>query len=259
MSGFVDKKMLIEVEKPVSLEFKYLRPSLLLGLLKNLKENEKNFDIIKIFEIGSVFYRQEDEENQLKKISILSTDDDFYSLKGKIDVFLNEFTGENIEYLPDDVSLLEKGRSATIRCSGEAIGVMGDISFQALGSLKINKKAVAAEIDVNSLASLKERVKEYESIYRVPPLIRDIAVLVPENTLYSGVFEKIKKLGGKTLKNIELFDYYKGKEIPKDKKSFAFRLYFQLPDKTLSSEEASKLQEKIVDGIDSVEGWAVRK
>jgi len=96
-------------------------------------------------------------------------------------------------------------------------------------------------------------------VSRFPSSRRDIALLVPQETLYDEVLQKIRKAGGKTLRNIELFDVYKGKEIPEGMKNFAFRLYFQHKGKTLTSKEVNRMYEKIIAVLEEVSDWKVRK
>ncbi len=256
---FFNKKELIEVEKPVSLEFKYLRPSLYIGLLKNLSENEKNIEKVDIFEIGSVFFMKDDPVEE-KRIGLISNNIDFYEFKGRLESFFKNYIIDDVHYQENDENtFFKKGRSAKIIYDNKEIGVFGEVSEKIKKEFKLKKDTVIGELYLSTLSQFDGRIKIYEPIPKVPPLIRDIAVLVPDTTIYKDVLEKIKKSGGKMLKRVELFDYYKGKEIAKNKKSFAFRLYFQLQDKTLSAEEVNKQQEKIMEAIEATSNWKVRK
>ncbi len=256
---FFDKKNLVEVEKPVSLEFKYLRPSLFVGLLRNLGENEKNIEKVDIFELGSVFY-QNDEYKEEKRIGVVSNSSDFYDMKGKIDSFLKDYLLDTVGYQENsDNIFFNEGRSAKIIYKGLEVGVFGEVSERAKKEFKIKKDAAFAELYLNVFSQFENRIKIYDPIPKVPSLVRDIAVLVPDSTPYTDVLEKITKTGGKIIKKVQLFDYYKGKELEKQKKSFAFRLYFQLQNKTLSAEEVNKQQQKIIEAIDAVSEWKVRK
>jgi len=258
-AGCYDIKELIEMEKPVSLEFKYLRPSLFLGLLKNVAENEKNYQNIRIFELGSVFFKKETESTELKKLSAVSTVDDFYQMKGKIETFFKKLSGRNTSYKEtEENSILNKNRSAEILFNSEKIGFLGEVSHEARKRLKIKSEVVLFEIDFGKIVNAYKKVKEYEQVLKFPPSVRDISVLVPKNEPYLNVLEKIKKEGGTMLRKVDIFDFYEGKEIPKDMKNFAFRLTFQAKNKTLSSKEVNALQEKIIKALNGVSEWKVR-
>lgn len=260
-ASFYQKDNLLEVEKPVSLEFKYLRPSLLPELLRNLKENEKTFEEVMIFEIGKIFYKSSNNSaKEEKKLGIISSSDDFYSLKGKINVFLSNLFVGDISYSSYEKEDIFDGlRSATVSLNGEVIGNFGEISEKTRNKLKIKSKAVIADFDFERLLEFYKETKTYEPVARFPSVIRDLSVLVFGETRYIEVAEKIRKEGGKTLKELTLFDVYEGEELGKNRKSFAFRLYFQDKGKTLSAETINKLQEKIINALDEVSGWKVRK
>ncbi len=252
-------KNLIEVEKPVSLEYKYLRPSLLPGLLENIKENEKNFKEIKIFELGRVFF-YDDVAKEKKMISGVMAPDNFYEMKGALDVFFEKINIEDISYFPvQDENFLNLNRSAKIISGDVVIGYVGEISSEIRGKINLKKKVSVFEIDFEKIVEIASEIKPYDQISRFPFMIRDLAVLVPEKTLHDEVLKEIKNAGGILLRNIDLFDVYKGESIPEGQKNFAFRLFFQAKNKTLSPEEANRLQEKVIKALDSKPEWKVRK
>ncbi len=255
-----EKKKLIEMEKPVSLEFKYLRPSLIPGLLKNLSENKKNYEKINLFEIGSIFHKSEVGTKEERMLSIVSSSDDFYQLKGKLDSFFGQMSVSNISYQrKGEKELFNKKRSAKISAGREDIGFIGEISEEIKKEMKLKENIVIVEINFEKVTDMYKEIKEYESILKFPASVRDLAVLVPKKTFYKDVFEKIKKEGGTLLKEVSLFDFYEGKEVPEGMKSFAFRLIFQAKNKTLSSEEVNVIFEKIINALEEISEYKVRK
>jgi len=261
-AGFYKKGKLLEVEKPVSLEFKYLRPSLLPGLLKGVKKNENNFERVMMFEIGKVFWKEDEgKTEERKRFSAISSTDDFYGMKGKADVFLKKFFEGDVsyEFCEEGEGIVDKRRSATVFINGEEVGVVGEVAENVRDKKKINSGATILDLDFEKLTRFYKEKEVYSPIPKFPSLIRDLSVLVPKDTIYEDVASRIKKAGGKTLKELTLFDLYEGKEIGKGKKSFAFRMYFQDRGKTLSAEMANDLQEKIISALDEVPGWKVRR
>ncbi len=258
-SIFFDKKSLIEMEKPVSLEFKYLRPSLLPNILGNFAENEKNFEEVNIFEIGNIFYKNEDGFQEKKKMAVISSSD-FYKVKGDIAFFLKKFLLEEADFVENEEGVFfEKNASAKIIAKGEEVGVFGEVSQKTKNIIKIKNNAVLVDFDFEKILYLYKEVKTYEPIFRFPASLRDVAVFVPGKTTYADVLKKIKNTGGKKLKEVELFDVYTGKEVPQGFKSFAFRLFFQDEKKTLSSKEVNELYQKIIITLDKTEDWKVRQ
>ncbi len=261
-SSFFDNYTLIEVEKPVSLEFKYLRPSLFPGLLKNIKENEKNFNEIDFFEIGKVFFNnpQSYDTKEEKRLSIASSSNNFYKIKGKVDLFLRKLLLEEPVYIRSkeednffDLPIVE------VLIKDEKVGSFGYLSKNVKREKKIESNLIIADFDFEKLTKFYKEVKEYKQISRFPAVIRDLSITVPEETEYIEVEKKIKKGGGRKLEEINLFDFYKGKEIGENKKNFAFRLYFRDEKGTLSGEIVNKLQDKIISTLEEDPEWKVRK
>jgi phenylalanyl-tRNA synthetase beta chain len=242
------------------LEFKYLRQSLIPGLLKNLSENRKNYEKINLFEIGSIFYKSEEGTKEERVLSLISSSEDFYQLKGKIDLFLEKIFLSSVSYhQKGKKELFHDKKTGEIFIGKEKVGFLGEITEEIKKGMKIKENILIAEINLEKIIEMYKEIKDYEPILKFPPSVRDLAVLVPEKTLYKDVFEKIKREGGTLLKEISLFDFYKGKEVPEGMKSFAFRLIFRAKNKTLSSEEVVVVFEKIINALEEVSEYKVRK
>lgn len=269
---FFPKEALIELENPLSSQFKYLRPSLIPHLLNNVQKNQKNFKEIKIFELGKIFRKisnlKSQKSNILEKkmLTGLMTGDAFYQAKGVIDVLLNKMGISNIWYdsyqpTPEDseLSFWQPKRSAEIKVNHQEIGFLGEISPSVLESFKIENKIVIFEIDFEKLKELASEEQEFRIISPYPAAMRDIAILVPRQVLVEEVLNKIELAGGKLIRDIDLFDIYEGEEIPEGKKSLAFHIIYQAPDRTLSSEEIDEIQNRIIQFLEAEIGWEVRR
>ncbi len=97
------------------------------------------------------------------------------------------------------------------------------------------------------------------SIPRFPAILRDLAVVVVSETPADAVMSKMRKLGGELLQQVEIFDVYKGKPIPDDRKSLAFALRYQSLERTLTDEEVNLLNSRILEGIQQEFGAEWRK
>lgn len=264
----LDLVKLIELENPISDEFKYLRPSLLINLIKNIQENQKNFKQFKLFEIGKIFYQQKEKLFEKKMISgvIFGEKDGFYLIKGIIDSLLEQLGVSDVFYdeyqpTPEDslCSFWHIRKSAEIKVSNKEIGFLGEISKKVTSLYDIHSEIYAFDIDFDKLSKLASEEQEYLPISKYPAAVRDIAILTPLNTKVADVMNAIYGAGGKLLKDVDLFDIYMGEEIPDGKKNLAFHLIFQSDQKTLSSEEVDKLFTKIIQALEENPEWEVRK
>ena len=254
---------LIEVENPVSLEQKYLRPSLIPNLLKNVQTNQKIFQDIKIFELGKIFQKPNKEKRMLTGLMLGNA---FYQVKGLIDLLLNKLGISNIWYdefkaTPEEsrAAIWHPKKCAEIKVNHEEIGFLGEISPRILEDLKISMRLVIFDFDFEKLTKLASEEHEYRPISRFPAAIRDLAVLVPSETGVEEVLNKIEASGGPLIRDIDLFDIYEGEELPEDKKNLAFHIIFQSKTRTLSSKEIDEIQNKIIKAIEEEPEWQVRR
>jgi phenylalanyl-tRNA synthetase beta chain len=268
--GFKEKE-LVELENPMSAFNKYLRPSLIPNLIKNVKENFKNFDRIKFFEIGKVFKEEKGKVKETEMVSgIFSSkkgkDNLFYEIKGSLEGFFDKLGITDIwfdDYKadPEDSSscLWSLGKSAEIKSNKEEIGFLGQINEEILKDFNIKERVFAFDLNFEKLIELISEENEYSPISFYPSAVRDIAVLVPIETKVVEVLNIINSSGGMLVRDVDLFDIYEGEKLPEGKKNLAFHIVFQAEDRTLSSEEIEKLQEKIIKGLERNPEWEIRK
>lgn len=269
---------LIEIENPLSAETKYLRPSLIPNLLKNVKENMSRFqgEEIKIFEIGKVFKSGEgrDSKEKPREIEMLSglifqpqsEGEGFYRLKGITESFLEQMGISEVwyddyqqtpEYSP--MTVWHSQRTAEIKIDQQEVGFLGEISQQILAKKEIKGRVFLFELNFEKLSGLATEEEEYRPLSPYPAAVRDIAILVPQKTKVVDVLNVINRAGGKMVRDIDLFDIYEGEELPQGKKNFAFHIIYQAEDHTLSSKEIDKIHNKIVKALEREVTWEVRK
>jgi phenylalanyl-tRNA synthetase beta chain len=108
---------------------------------------------------------------------------------------------------------------------------------------------MVAEIDLDAiLAAMPERFP-YVPVPRFPAALRDVAVVVPEDITAERVAAEIRAAGGEILRDMRLFDLYRGPSIPPQTKSLAFALSYQADDRTLADKEIDKLHKKVEDRL----------
>jgi len=262
--GYNDKE-LIELGNPLSQEQKYLRASLIPYLLKNAEKNLRNYKRLRIFELGKIFRNLKRAEEK-RMLTGLVSGEDFYQLKGIVDLLLRSLGVANFWYdehkpTPEEskLKIWHQKKSAEIKIGGQEIGFLGEISPRILNALEIKEKLVLFDIDFEKLSQYVSGEHEYRPISRFPSAVRDIAVLVPRSVKVVEVLNKINLVGKKLVRDIDLFDMYEGEELPQGKKNLAFHIIYQAKDRTLSSKEVDEIQDKIIKALEKNPGWQVRK
>ena len=270
----------VELGNPTSPETKYLLRRPLTKYVRQVSENLRHFDSVKLFGIAKSFSLDHvtDQRHGLveRKQLVLAVAEKgesgeglFYELKGAIDGIL-EALGIT-EHIYGDVFEPGKGkddqglrmfhphRAATIRIGDESIGMIGEIRPAVLERMKTKARVTAVQIDIQSLTRLVEDESEYRQISKYPTIIRDVAVIVPFNLKMETVLNVIENAGGEMLVDTDLFDYFYDEDMRhNDKKSLAFHLKFESADRTLTDKEVNGIMEKIVTSLETRD-WAVRK
>ena len=121
------------------------------------------------------------------------------------------------------------------------------------------ERVVVFELEFTSLFARMRQTVRAHSIPRFPAIQRDLAVVVASETPADAVMSKMRKLGGELLQQVEIFDVYRGKPIPDDRKSLAFSLRYQSLERTLTDEEVNLLNSRILEGIQQEFGAEWRK
>lgn len=245
---------LISVNNPISQNMSVMRPSLLPGLLNTFSYNyNRGIEDLKIFEIGSVFYKKNKfkfSEDVLvgglisgfkEKInwSTSQTKLDFYDLKGDI-----ESIDSDLSFRQGTLPYLHPGKTALIFKEKKQLGYIGSLSPFVIDKLDLKQKVHFFEL---SLSGFKfSDYKKFVSFSHFPLAQRDLSFVIGNHISSKEVLDLIKQKSGRELKDIKIFDVYEGKGIPKGKKSLAFSLFWQATDRTMTDSEIDNIIEKIV-------------
>jgi phenylalanyl-tRNA synthetase beta chain len=238
-------KRSVKLANPLSVDFAFLRNSLAPYLEKNLKDNLRFFDEVRIFEIGKIFgdVVSGEEAKILEKTILgiaLEGKDAFFELKGVADGLMEDL-GLVDWFMPDlnlKNDLLESQESLRIE--------LGDHSVVGyLGVLKSSSKGAILELDLEKISKAVIEEKEYEPLSKYPSIDRDISILVSSDMRVGDILEIIQKADPEHVNDVDLMDFYQDEKFG-DKKSLTFRIVFQAKDRTLTDQEVDRELEKIV-------------
>ena len=141
-----------------------------------------------------------------------------------------------------------KGESAAIMVNDTKIGMVGELHPVVAAAFDIIKTSYVIELDVDALLALAGESYEYRAVSRYPSTIRDLALIVDEQTTYQQIVSIVQSFPLVT--NVVLFDLYRGEQVPSGKKSLAFRITYQSADHTLIDREVNGVQDNILNRLE---------
>ena len=268
------QKDYVRIANPNTPERSVLRRSLTASVLESAEKNHRAASLA-FFELGPVFLPAQGESlpEEPAKLSIIMTGRriapawdvkdsslmDFFDLKGRIELMLAGLRCREVAYAAtDEVSYLHPGKAAAVSVEGRRVGVFGELHPLVKEQYNLGESPVLiAEFDIALLRGAQP-VYGITPVYDFPPVYEDIAVIVDEKVEAARVEALIRQTGGKSLAAVRLFDLYRGGQIGEGKKSLAYNLTYQAPDKTLTDSEAAAIRNKIVKRLEQELGAKLR-
>lgn len=241
----------IRLENPLGEEFSVMRTSILTNHLAILSSNIKNFyPELKVFEIGNVFIKKDKLDRvEEKRLSLAGygPDLDFYGFKADLVKILERLGLKDLTFKAEsDLEIFHPGRCASVLYKDQEIAYMGEISYETRENFSIGKRAYGAEINLDLIYKLAQRQRKYEKISKFPSILRDLSMVVDEETSHDDIVEIIRPIGENLINKIRLVDIYKGEQIEEGKKSLTYSLEYKAADRTLVDDEVNEIQEKII-------------
>ncbi len=254
----IDDQGLPQIENPLSANQAFLRPTILAGLLNVVANNlnHQNPDI-KIFEIGSIFKEEErphlaialtgqDYSGVLQEAGKFQIQATILHLKGIIENLLIGLGVKGYSFREINSDIFKKDSSLGLVINNIECAKLGSVSSGVLSSFDIKKEDIfLAEVDLRKLSSIFNIEKEYTALNPYPFITRHISLFIKKNIKFQEIIDAIKELNVNYLENIELIDFYIGKNAPAGNKGLTISLKFQAKDHTLKEEEIEPINKSI--------------
>ena len=234
-------------------------PSVLEVLARNWNFRNK---AVRIYEFAKVYKKRPDgmaDEPKILTLGAYGGGMDFYTLKGTVEELCDTLRISGVEYVPvrDDPSY-HPGRCAAVYAGGEYLGRFGQVHPLVAKNYGVSEELYAAELDFPAMFAHRTTELYYAPLPRYPAVMRDIS-LVCDDALTAGELEKcIRRAGGEYLESVEVFDVYKGANIPEGKKSISFALALRAGDQTLTDDHADEAVAAILGALAREYGAVIR-
>ncbi len=259
----------VEVINPVNREQNLLRTTLIPGLLRVVLHNRnRRAERIDLFELGKIFIsRGEELPEEYYSLGLVLArgegedfwqgappEDDFYSLKGKVEVLLSRLRIFGVRFSPASHPVFQPGRAVKVVAGDRELGWAGAVNDLVLKNFSLDGPVFLAELKEEELLRARRSEVKYQPLPLYPAVTRDIALIVKEEISYERIREELESHRPEFLESYSLFDLYRGDPIPEGEKSLAFHLRYRSYRGTLLEEEVSKvhriLKEELARGLD---------
>jgi phenylalanyl-tRNA synthetase beta chain len=259
----VPAESLVRLANPLSSDMDTLRPSLLTGLLHALRHNanHQTHDVA-LFEVGRVFVCREGRSTEGRRVAIALTGArlqpfwagadrdalmDSFDLKGLVEEFLERLGLKAITFTRRAESTPLFLESAVIQIGGKlTLGELGQLSPALARQYDLRSAVLLAELNLDDLLGRRNAVKNFKPLPAFPAIRRDVALLVAETVTHEAVLQAVRQAKPQNLDNVELFDVFRGKNVPAGQKSVAYAFTYRHAERTLTDAEVNAGHEKLV-------------
>lgn len=270
--GFLDnEEQAVRLVNPLSSDLDSMRQNLLFSALTTLSYNQKRkHPNAKYFEFGKTYFKIDGEYQERQNLSLLIAGNqfeeqwslgdkktNFYHLKAAVDLIIKRLNIQGLQVVDAESSYFDYGLS--YMKGQKPLVTFGSVSAANLDKADIDGKAFFATFDWELvIRSIRKNVIKFKEVSRFPSVRRDLALLVDDAVTFDQLQTIAKKTERKLLKEINIFDVYKGDKLPEGKKSYALSFILQDEEKTLNDKQIDGIISKLIANFGRETGAVVR-
>ncbi|MBQ5769262.1 MAG: phenylalanine--tRNA ligase subunit beta, partial [Clostridiales bacterium] len=257
------ERFAIKIMNPINIDLSLMRTTLAPQMIKAMARNQKNGILTgRIYEMGNKFIPKNlplteyPDERETICIGVFGEDEDFYSLKGLVDVIAASLDVE-FDYEKDTKTFLHPGRTAKVICNGEEVGYLGQVLYEICDELDMRVPAYVAEIDLRTLSKYYGKDRKFIPLPKFLEEKRDFCFVMDKDVTCAQI-EKEIKASCEYITKIELFDIYEGIQLGLNKKSLAFSVVFTPKDEEFKPEVIDGFVDTILNNLKEKYGATLR-
>ena len=249
----------IKLANPISSDMEVMRSTIWSGLVKAAVYNRnRQHNRVRLFETGLVFAKSDDKVEQNQSIagiilgarlaeqwSLNSEEVDFFDIKGDVEALLDlGGTTSEYQFIADKHPALHPGQSAKVMRGDIFVGWVGAIHPALAKELDLPAKTYLFELKMDLIAD--GSVAKFEKLSKFPQIKRDLAIVVDEAVSADSVLSTAAEVNKEIIKEVRLFDVYRGKGVENNCKSLAISLILRHFSRTLIDNEVDEIVEQVM-------------
>ena len=253
----------LKILNPLGEDTSIMRTTILPSMLEIIARNYSYRNkAARLYELGKIYLLREDglaDEPKYLSLGAYGDGADFFSFKGGIETLLHELRIAEVRYEAcTDNASYHPGRCAKVYAGGKLLGIFGQIHPLVAANYGVDAEIYAAELSFDALYEKRGGIPVYQPLPKFPAVTRDIAVVCDEAVTVGALEESIRRGAKGLLKEVTLFDIYRGPGVAPGKKSVAFSLVLRADDRSLTGEEADADVQSILSALAADHGAVLR-
>ena len=259
------RRQSFKILNPLGEDTSIMRTTVLPSMLEILTRNY-NFrnKCAKLYEVGRIYLPGGADglavEKKVLSLGAYGEGMDFFALKGAVEAILGEIRAADVTFEAPQIPnpSYHPGRCAQVLVNGQEVGVFGQIHPLVAQNYGVDAEFYCAELDFDQLMCGQGPDPQYVPLPKFPAVTRDIAVVCGEAVTVGALEDCIRRGAKGLLKEVTLFDIYRGKGVAEGKKSVAFNLVLRADDRSLTAEEADADVKAILETLEKELGAVLR-
>lgn len=254
----------VELVNPLGEALSVMRTVLVHSMLEVLAYNASRFNrSAALFEIAKTYHPKSlpltelPEEKEKLVIGVYGDDEDFFTLKGRVETLLAALHVRTC-FERSELAFLHPGRAADVFAESRKVGWLGEIHPDVAKEYGAEVRLYAAEFDLDALFEVCPSGARFKEFSKFPPVERDLAVVVDEKVSAGELVRAAENARAEDLVSAEVFDVYRGAQVGEGKKSVAMNFAFSSVERTLTDEEIAAGMEKILSALTASFGAKLR-
>ncbi|MDY4489488.1 MAG: phenylalanine--tRNA ligase subunit beta [Candidatus Faecousia sp.] len=245
----------LRIQNPLGEDTSIMRTIALPSMLEILSRNNAYHNkAAKLYELAKIYLPVEGqplpEEPRMLVLGTYGAGETFFTLKGELEAIFSGLRLKKASYTAEKNNpSYHPGRCARVTIDGVDVGVLGQVHPLVAKNYGIESEVYCAEISFTKLLALQLPDATYTPLPKYPSVSRDLAVVCGEEITVAQAEDVITAAAGNLLREIRLFDIYRGPGVPAGKKSMAFSLVLRADDRTLTDTDSETVVSKVLSAL----------
>ena len=245
----------LRIQNPLGEDTSIMRTIALPSMLDILSRNNAYHNkSAKLYELAKIYLPVEDqalpEEPKMLLLGTYGANENFYTLKGELEAIMTGLRLPKASYTAvQDNPSYHPGRCAMVSVDGVELGYMGQVHPLVAKNYGFDGEVYCAELNFTKAFQLRLPEPTFTPLPKYPAVSRDLALICDEEITVAQVEDVIVAAAGKLLRQVKLFDVYRGVGVPEGKKSLAFSLELRADDRTLTDADSEAVTAKVLSAL----------